>query len=297
MRVGDGTRRASLSSGDVRRGAACATCPTLGVDGQTRSHGRPRRRGRRHPDADQGRLAPPGPDQPPRPDRRRPGGVARRDAADGRDQRCVRGADPARRRRGARRRQRDRPTGRRSSRASRARRGGPPRPEADPPGHRPGRHQRHLPAAQPGRRQRRAGGRRCPASRRCATTPSGREPPRASTPTGPLVRDRLRHFRRPPAPSLEDAEATVITSASSTATRSARSRRSSRRTSTGSPGRSATTRTWSSAARVIQADLDRRGVAAASHPADRSAGSGRGRPEPDRGPEMRDRPPIPEGDP
>jgi curved DNA-binding protein CbpA len=36
------------------------------------------------------------------------------------------------------------------------------------------------------------------------------EPPRASTPTGPLVRDRLRHFRRRPAPSLADAEATVI---------------------------------------------------------------------------------------
>jgi len=37
-----------------------------------------------------------------------------------------------------------------------------------------------------------------------------REPPRASTPTGPLVRDRIRHFRRPPAPSLAEAEATVI---------------------------------------------------------------------------------------
>ena len=40
--------------------------------------------------------------------------------------------------------------------------------------------------------------------------PVHREPPRASTPTGPLVRDRLRHFRRPPAPALPDAEATVI---------------------------------------------------------------------------------------
>jgi hypothetical protein len=38
----------------------------------------------------------------------------------------------------------------------------------------------------------------------------GHEPPRASTPTGPTVRGRLRHFRRPPAPSLADAEATVI---------------------------------------------------------------------------------------
>jgi DnaJ domain len=40
--------------------------------------------------------------------------------------------------------------------------------------------------------------------------PIRREPPRASTPTGPLVRDRLRHFRRPPMPKLDDAEATVI---------------------------------------------------------------------------------------
>jgi len=40
--------------------------------------------------------------------------------------------------------------------------------------------------------------------------PIGREPPRASAPTGPLVRDRLRHFRRPPAPALHEAEATVI---------------------------------------------------------------------------------------
>lgn len=40
--------------------------------------------------------------------------------------------------------------------------------------------------------------------------PVRREPPRASTPTGPLVRDRLRHFRRAPAPSLEQAEARVI---------------------------------------------------------------------------------------
>ena len=39
---------------------------------------------------------------------------------------------------------------------------------------------------------------------------TGREPPRASTPTGPLVRDRVRHFRRPPVPSLAVAEATII---------------------------------------------------------------------------------------
>ena len=43
-----------------------------------------------------------------------------------------------------------------------------------------------------------------------ATDVVGREPLRASTPTGPLVRDRVRNFRRPPAPSLDVAEATVM---------------------------------------------------------------------------------------
>jgi len=43
-----------------------------------------------------------------------------------------------------------------------------------------------------------------------ATDVVGREPLRASTPTGPLVRDRVRNFRRPPAPSLAVAEATVM---------------------------------------------------------------------------------------
>jgi hypothetical protein len=36
------------------------------------------------------------------------------------------------------------------------------------------------------------------------------EPPRASTPTGPLERDRLRHFRRPPPPPLEVARSHVV---------------------------------------------------------------------------------------
>jgi hypothetical protein len=36
------------------------------------------------------------------------------------------------------------------------------------------------------------------------------EPPRASTPTGPLERGRIRHFRRPRPPSLEDARALEI---------------------------------------------------------------------------------------
>lgn len=36
------------------------------------------------------------------------------------------------------------------------------------------------------------------------------EPPRASTPTGPMERSRLRHFRRPKPPGLEAARAHVI---------------------------------------------------------------------------------------
>jgi len=37
-----------------------------------------------------------------------------------------------------------------------------------------------------------------------------REPPRASTPTSPAVRDRIRHFRRPAPPSLDRAAAHVV---------------------------------------------------------------------------------------
>jgi len=37
------------------------------------------------------------------------------------------------------------------------------------------------------------------------TPPDGREPPRASTPTGPLARARLRNFRPPPGPPLDQA--------------------------------------------------------------------------------------------
>ena len=43
-----------------------------------------------------------------------------------------------------------------------------------------------------------------------ATNIVGREPLRASTPTGPLIRDRVRNFRRPPAPSLEASSATLM---------------------------------------------------------------------------------------
>ena len=95
----------------------------------------------------------------------------------------------------------------------------------------------------------------------------GHEPRRASTPTGPLIRDRLRHFRRPPAPSLEDAVATVIPFG---------------KFHDHTLGQIAAFEPsyidWVAAminhdpdlvgaARVIQADLDRRGVARRSHPA------------------------------
>ena len=93
-------------------------------------------------------------DQPPRPDRRRPGRVAPRDPADGRDQRRLRGADP---------RNAERPSRNGGGRADETPFepgvGAPPRraaaTEADPAGHRPGRHERRLPAAQPGGRQQR----------------------------------------------------------------------------------------------------------------------------------------------
>jgi hypothetical protein len=92
------------------------------------------------------------------------------------------------------------------------------------------------------------------------------EPPRASTPTGPLERGRLRHFRRPKPPSLEAArehmmefgkfhghtlgqiagfEPSYIDWVAGTVTRD--------------PDLVA-------AARVVQADLDARGVGRRSHP-------------------------------
>ncbi len=92
------------------------------------------------------------------------------------------------------------------------------------------------------------------------------EPPRASTPTGPLERDRLRHFRRPKPPTLEAArlhmmefgkfhghtlgqiaafEPSYIDWVAGTVTRDPE---------------------LVAAARVIQADLDGRGVLRRSHP-------------------------------
>ena len=99
-----------------------------------------------------------------------------------------------------------------------------------------------------------------------------REPPRASTPTGPLVRDRMRHFRRPPLPSLIDAEATVITFGKfhdHTLGQIAAFEPSYidwvASTVSHDPD-------LVSAARVIQAELDRRGVPRRSHPAPATRG-------------------------
>lgn len=103
--------------------------------------------------------------------------------------------------------------------------------------------------------------------------PIRREPPRASTPTGPLVRDRLRHFRRPPAPSLDAAEATVIPFGKfhdHTLGQIADFEPSYIDWVAGTVSHDPD---LVSAARVIQADLDRRGVARRVHP----SGERRGR--------------------
>ena len=162
--------------------------------GQTRSARRPGGRCRGDADRDQGRLAAPGPVESPGPDRRRPRGVARRHAADGRDQRGVRLADPRPRvatAEAARPRTWARPS---------QRRGGPPRPKPTRPV--TGRVDTTT-TFQP-RNQTTVGHRR--------GTPIQAQPPRraetvrqdalrASTPTGPMERDRLRNFRRPKPPT------------------------------------------------------------------------------------------------
>ena len=110
--------------------------------------------------------------------------------------------------------------------------------EADPAGDRPGRHERHVPAAQPGDGRHTArDGHPPPASRRSAPIGRPRTTARLDADRARCVRDRMRHFRRPSRRRSSDGRgARSSSSASSTATRSARSRRSSRRTSTGSPG-------------------------------------------------------------
>ena len=105
-----------------------------------------------------------------------------------------------------------------------------------------------------------------------------REPPRASDPTGPLERARIRDFRRPPPPALEDAverelefgkfrghtlgqvaafEPSYIDWLATTITRDPE---------------------LVAAARVLQADLDDRGVARRAHVSTREvSGTGTGR--------------------
>lgn len=98
------------------------------------------------------------------------------------------------------------------------------------------------------------------------TDPVRREPPRASTPTGPLIRDRLRHFRRPPSPSLDEAEATVIPFGrfhDHTLGQIAAFEPSYIDWVAGTVNHDPD---LVSAARVIQAELDRRGVARRAHP-------------------------------
>jgi len=85
-------------------------------------------------------------------------------------------------------------------------------------------------------------------------------------PTGPLVRDRMRHFRRPPAPSLDDAEATVITFGKfhdHTLGQIAAFEPSYIDWVAGTVSHDPD---LVSAARVIQSELDRRGVARRTHP-------------------------------
>ena len=151
----------------------------------------------RHPD--QGGLAAARAAAPSGPDRRRSGGIARRDAADGRDQRGLRGADARAARSGPSWRAAG--AGRGGGRAGACRRtrtapaqapGRPAAATADPTGHRPGRHdaKRSGRATNPSDRAPPAGAR--PPSRRPAAAArpplDEREPPRASTPTGPLAR-------------------------------------------------------------------------------------------------------------
>ena len=127
-----------------------------------------------------------------------PARVAGRHAPDGRDQRRLCRADPrdARRAVDGSDRAGDPADVRRGRRAS-AR-----RPAAAPSRHArsPGGSTRAPPtgrATRPPRTARR--GPRSPASRRLRGERVDGEPPRASTPTGPLIKDRVRHFRRPTA--------------------------------------------------------------------------------------------------
>ena len=188
-----------------RSSLARRRCRYTRTRGQARSARRARGPAGRESDRHQGRLAAARPGQPPGPDRRRSGGVAGGDPADGRDQRRLCRAHARRRRRTPPRDEPNAPT----SAPTAQRRGGPPRPKPTRPVTAPGRHDRQRPATQPDDRARRTGAHDPSA----ATPPDSRRRgewerealPRASTPTGPLERDRVRHFRRPTPPSLETA--------------------------------------------------------------------------------------------
>ena len=103
--------------------------------------------------------------------------------------------------------------------------------------------------------------------------PVHREPPRASMPTGPLVRGRLRHFRRPPAPALDEAEATVIEFGKFHGHTLGQIAAFEPSYIDWVAGTVSHDPDLVSAARVIQADLDRRGVGRRAH----ASGERRGR--------------------
>ena len=88
MAQGDGTERRPVKRGHAGGGQY------TDWRGETRSARGPGGRARRRPGPDQGGLATAGQIEPSGPDRGRPDGRAGRDAADGRDQRRLHGADP-----------------------------------------------------------------------------------------------------------------------------------------------------------------------------------------------------------
>ena len=201
-----GTRR-GLSSGPT------GIHPAIHSErGEARAPCRPRGRPDSDADPDQGGVAKARPSAPPRPDRRRSGGVADRHPPDGRDQRGLRLDDPRRLPpRPGERGSAGRPAGRHGAEAD-----GAPAPSrrsaqaaADaarsPAGStcraRSGRATRPSASAS-------ASGRCEPASaasRRCAGRPRSASRRARATRRGPLERDRVRNFRPPPLPPLDAA--------------------------------------------------------------------------------------------
>ena len=255
----------------VKRGRRASRCGTRALRSSERvcryailmrcsgsSEGRPA-------DPDQGRLAPtrPASTTPTSSATTRP--RPRRDPPDGRDQRGLRGAPrgtgPARGATG------DEPDDaaddgeRRRPRRDAARRSASAAP--DPPGHRPGRHDRHLPGPQPARTTPRGTAAPTPgrpaAAAPCRATSASRPAPH--DPTGPLAPVADPQFQPPDPPdSRGRVDDRARRSASSAATRSARSPDSSRPTSTGSRRRSPATRDLVAAARVDPRRPRRRGI-------------------------------------